>query len=68
LSSTSENVDIIYNGLSDSYKTLYPFIEDANNEGGMTLLTKEELGNKQASPYYEVNAKFCPTKLCANFY
>ena len=47
LSSTFENVDLIYNGLRDKYETLYPYIEDAYNEGGIALLTKEELGNKQ---------------------
>ena len=49
LSSTFSNVDLIYNGLSDKYETLYPFMEDVNNEGGMMLLTKEELGDKKAS-------------------
>jgi hypothetical protein len=48
LSSTTENVDLIYNGLSDKYETLYPFLRDVNNEGGLTLLTKEEMENKQA--------------------
>ena len=48
LSSTVDNVDQIYNGLSDEYGTLYPYMEDVNNEGGMMLLTKEELGDKQA--------------------
>jgi hypothetical protein len=49
LSSTTENVDLIYNGLSDKYETLYPYIEDANNEGGLTLLSKEALGDKQVN-------------------
>ena len=49
LSSTFGNVDLIYNGLSDKYETLYPYMEDVNNEGGMMLLTKEELGDKKAS-------------------
>jgi hypothetical protein len=48
LSSTTDNVDLIYNGLSDKYETLYPFLRDVNNEGGLTLLTKEEMENKQA--------------------
>jgi hypothetical protein len=48
LSSTTENVDLIYNGLSNKYETLYPFLRDVNNEGGLTLLTKEEMENKQA--------------------
>jgi hypothetical protein len=48
LSSTADNVDLIYNGLSDKYETLYPFLRDVNNEGGLTLLTKEEMENKQA--------------------
>jgi hypothetical protein len=47
LSSTLNNVDLIYNGMSDKYETLYPYLEAATNEGGMKLLTKEELGDKQ---------------------
>ncbi len=43
-----DNVDLIYNGLSDKYETLYPYLADAKNEGGLRLLTKEGLGNKQA--------------------
>ena len=44
-----DNVDLIYNGLSDKYETMYPWIEDWNNTGGLTLLTREQLGNKQVS-------------------
>ena len=47
LSSTLDNVDLIYNGLSDKYETLYPYTKETRNEGGTKLLTKEELGNKQ---------------------
>ena len=46
LSSTTENVDLIYNGLSDKYETLYPYSDDKNNEGGLVLLSKEEIGDK----------------------
>jgi hypothetical protein len=42
-----DNVDLIYNGMSDKYETLYPYLEAATNDGGMKLLTKEELGDKQ---------------------
>jgi len=49
LNSTMDNVDLIYNGLSDKYETMYPWIEDLNNTGGLTLLTREQLGNKQVS-------------------
>jgi hypothetical protein len=49
MSSTLDNVDLIYNGMSDKYETLYPYLEDASNEGGMKLLTKEELGDKQVN-------------------
>ena len=47
LSSTTANVDLIYNGVSDKYETLYPYLENVNNEGGMELLTKEDLGHKK---------------------
>jgi hypothetical protein len=49
MSSTLDNVDLIYNGMSDKYETLYPYLEAATNEGGMKLLTKEELGDKQVN-------------------
>ena len=49
LSSSMGNVDLIYNGLSDKYETLYPFIEDMENFGGLQLLSKEELGDKQVN-------------------
>jgi hypothetical protein len=42
-------VELIYNGLSDKYETLYPYLEDPSNEGGMILVTREELGHRQAS-------------------
>jgi hypothetical protein len=41
-------VDLVYNGLSDTYETLYPYMNDPANEGTITLLTKKELGDKQA--------------------
>jgi len=47
LSSTLNNVDLIYNGLSDKYETLYPYIVDRGNEGGLTLLTLEQLRKKE---------------------
>jgi hypothetical protein len=37
--------------MSDRYETLYPYLEAATNEGGMKLLTKEELGDK---PVYDI--------------
>jgi hypothetical protein len=44
LSSTLKNVDLIYNGLSDKYETLYPYNQyGAENDGAMTLLTQEQL-------------------------
>ncbi len=44
LSSTLDNVDLIYNGLSDKYETLYPYNQyGAENDGAMTLLTQEQL-------------------------
>ena len=49
LSSTLANVDLIYNGMNDKYETLYPYLEFATNEGGIRLLTKEELGDKEES-------------------
>ena len=52
LSSTFSNVDLIYNGLSDKYETLYPFMEDVNNEENLMLMTKEELGDKKASSHF----------------
>ena len=52
LSSTFGNVDLIYNGLSDKYETLYPFMEDVNNEENLMLMTKEELGDKKASSHF----------------
>jgi len=47
LSSTTENVDLFYNGLSDKYERLYPYSDDKNNEGGLVLLSKEEIGDKE---------------------
>ena len=47
--STFENVDLIYNGLSDTYETLYPVLDNVNNEGGMRLLQKSELGSLKVS-------------------
>jgi hypothetical protein len=65
LSSTTENVDLIYNGLSDKYETLYPYIEDANNEGGLTLLSKEALGDKQVNKrIYKKNGIIKPALYC----
>ena len=52
LSSTFSNVDLIYNGLSDKYETLYPFMEDVNNEENLMLMTKEELGDRKASSHF----------------
>jgi hypothetical protein len=44
LSSTLKNVDLIHNGLSDQYETLYPYNQyGAENDGAMTLLTQEQL-------------------------
>ena len=45
------NVDLIYNGLSKKHETLYPFIQDENNMGGLELLTKEQLGEKKVGRY-----------------
>ncbi len=64
MSSTTENVDLIYNGLSDKYETLYPYIEDANNEGGLTLLSKEALGDKQVNIYIYINGIIKPALYC----
>jgi hypothetical protein len=47
LSSTSGNVELIYNGVSDRHETLYPYLENPNNEGEMELFTKEDLGNRK---------------------
>jgi hypothetical protein len=47
LSSTSGNVELIYNGVSDRHETLYPYLKNANNEGEMELFTKEDLGNRK---------------------
>ena len=47
-SQTVDYVDLVYNGLSDKYETLYPYQVDPNNGGTINLLTKEELGSKQA--------------------
>ena len=52
LSSTVDNVELIYNGLSDQYETLYPYLQDADNEGGLTLLTAEDLGDKQVGHHW----------------
>ena len=51
LSSTFGNVDLIYNGISDKYVTLYPYMKDANNEGDMELLAKEDLGNGKVNMF-----------------
>jgi hypothetical protein len=58
LSSTTANVDLIYNGLSDKYETLYPYLEDVNNEGHLVLLSKEEMGDKQARCFISKNSHF----------
>jgi hypothetical protein len=42
-------VDLIYNGLSDRYEILYPYLPHPENEGGMKLLTKDQLGDKKVS-------------------
>jgi hypothetical protein len=66
LSGTLDNVDLIYNGLSDTHETLFPYIEDAANDGSLTLLTKEQLGDRQVErPYCTTGNKqvksYCST-------
>jgi hypothetical protein len=51
-SATWDNVDLIYNGLSDAYETLYPVLDNANNEGGMRLLKQSQVGNLTVSPLF----------------
>ena len=45
-------VDLIYNGLSDAYETLYPVLDDPGNEGMMRLLKKSQVGNLTVSTFY----------------
>ncbi len=51
-SATWDNVDLIYNGLSDAYETLYPVLDNANNEGGMRLLKQSQVGNLTVSSFF----------------
>jgi hypothetical protein len=51
-SASWDNVDLIYNGLSDAYETLYPVLDNANNEGGMRLLKQSQVGNLTVSPFF----------------
>jgi hypothetical protein len=45
-------VDLIYNGLSDAYETLYPVLDDPGNEGMMRLLKKSQIGNLTVSTFF----------------
>jgi hypothetical protein len=51
-SATWDNVDLIYNGLSDAYETLYPVLDNVTNEGGMRLLKQSQVGNLTVSPFF----------------
>jgi|688.fasta_scaffold548224_1 hypothetical protein len=67
LSSTLKNVDLIYNGLSDKYETLYPYNQyGAENDGAMTLLTQEQLmkGEVNMEIMFITNERFLKYTVC----
>jgi FkbM family methyltransferase len=48
--STTKNVRLFNNGVSDQHMTLYPTLPDKTNEGTLQTLTKEELDKQGLKP------------------